>query len=175
MKTRDLTYMALYLALFAVLEFISGRLPILRMPQGGSIGIAVIPLLLASYHLGWKKGVLVGVLSVALKWIVGASIWIVDFPQFMLEYILAFGIYGIAVLFKNFKIGPIAIYTGIIATSVLRFLFHYIAGVFYWGAGWYGSFIYNFGYMFGTMILCLIVVPIFMGRLPAFKNKDHKY
>ena len=170
MKTRDLTYMALYLAVFTVLEYISARLPILRMPNGGSIGLAVVALLLASYHLGWKKGVAIGVLSVALKSIVG-QLWIVDFPQFVLEYILAFGIYGLAVLFTNIKIGAVTIYTGIIVTNVLRFLFHLVAGVYYWGIDWHGSFVYNFGYMFATMILCLIVVPIIKSRLPELKEK----
>ena len=54
-KTRDLVYMALYAALFIALD----QITLFRMPQGGSINLSSIALLLASYHFGWKKGALV--------------------------------------------------------------------------------------------------------------------
>lgn len=168
MKTRDLTYMAFYLGLFAVLDFVANRVPIFQMPNGGSLGLGIVPLLLASYHLGWKKGVFVGVLSVAIQALVG-QLYIVDFPQFMLEYFIAFGIYGIAVLFKNYKMVSIPLYTGIIVTNLIRFLCHWVAGVYYWGLDWSGSAIYNSGYMIATTILCLIIVPLVMIRLPKSK------
>ena len=38
-KVRDLVFMALYAALFAVLDIISNEfIPFLQMPEGGSIG-----------------------------------------------------------------------------------------------------------------------------------------
>lgn len=164
MKTRDLTYMAVYLALFAVLDFVANTVPLFQMPNGGSLGLGVIPLLLASYHLGWKKGVLVGVLSIIIQELVG-QLYIVDFAQFLLEYVIAFGVYGLAVVFKNFKIGAVTVYTGVIVTNLIRFLAHWFAGVYYWGLDWAGSAVYNSGYMLATTILCIILVPLIVPRL----------
>ena len=48
--TKDLVYMALYAALFIVLDVAVNTLGILQMPNGGSLGVSVIPLLMASYH-----------------------------------------------------------------------------------------------------------------------------
>ena len=62
--TKDLVYMALYAALFIVLDVAVNTLGILQMPNGGSHGVSVIPLLMASYHLGWQKGTVVAVLSI---------------------------------------------------------------------------------------------------------------
>ncbi|NLW15777.1 MAG: hypothetical protein GX038_05955, partial [Erysipelothrix sp.] len=62
-KTRDLTLMAVYIALYVVLEWATGFIPILSMPQGGKVGISAIPLILASYQLGVRKGLVVIVAS----------------------------------------------------------------------------------------------------------------
>ena len=67
MKIKDLVYMAVYIALALVLDYISQLIPFLQMPQGGCINLAVIPVIISSYHLGWKKGLSVGF----LWWIVG--------------------------------------------------------------------------------------------------------
>jgi thiamine transporter len=62
MSTRDLVKMSAYLAMFIVLDYLSNMIGIFRMPQGGTLGLGVIALLLASYDLGWKKGVAGGLL-----------------------------------------------------------------------------------------------------------------
>ena len=69
--TKDLVYMALYAALFIVLDVAVNTLGILQMPNGGSLGVSVIPLLMASYHLGWQKGTVVAVLSILLQYVTG--------------------------------------------------------------------------------------------------------
>ena len=66
-NVKDLCYMALYVALAVVLDYVSALIPFLQMPNGGSINLAVIPVFVASYHLGAKKGVAVGL----LWWLVG--------------------------------------------------------------------------------------------------------
>ena len=161
MTVKDVAYLAFYLALFTVLDYLSNSLPLFKMPYGGTLGLGVIALLLASYHLGYKKGLLVGMACVLLQFVTGAM-YIVSFYQFVLDYLLAFTIYGIAVLSGR--------YGGIVVTNTLRYVFHVVSGVIFFGeyAGeqnvFVYSLIYNAWYMVPTTLLCLLVVPLLSDR-----------
>lgn len=164
MKTKDLILMAFYLAIFVVLDYMANVLPLFKMPNGGTLGLGVIALSVASYHLGWKKGVAVGLLSVLLQFLTG-RMYVVDPMQFVLEYLVAFGIYGLTSIFPNYSIKGIPIYVGIIVTNLIRYLAHSIAGTLYWKTEWWASVSYNGWYMIPTMIVCLILTPIIMNRI----------
>jgi thiamine transporter len=164
MSTRDLVKMSAYLAMFIVLDYMSNMIGIFRMPQGGTLGLGVIALLLASYDLGWKKGVAVGLLSVLLQWMTGAM-WFLNWFQFILDYLLAFGIYGIACLVPTTKIGKQMLLWGVVVTNLIRFASHTIAGVLFYEVTWWGSLAYNGWYMIPTMVVALIVVALVLPRL----------
>jgi thiamine transporter len=164
MSTRDLVKMSAYLAMFIVLDYLSNMIGIFRMPQGGTLGLGVIALLLASYDLGWKKGVAVGLLSVLLQWMTGAM-WFLNWFQFILDYLLAFGIYGIACLVPSTKIGKQMLLWGVVVTNLIRFASHTIAGVLFYEVTWWGSLAYNGWYMIPTMVVALIVVALVLPRL----------
>ena len=87
--------------------------------------------------------------------------------QFLMEYPIAFGIYGLASLFPNYG----KFYSGVAVTNLIRLALHVIAGTIYWSTPWWGSFTYNAWYMIPTMLLCLIVVPLISERL----NKDRHF
>ena len=70
-KILDLVYMAMYLALFFVFDWLANVVQLFQMPNGGSLGLGIIPLLMASYHLGWKKGTGVALLAVLLMFLTG--------------------------------------------------------------------------------------------------------
>ena len=55
-KIKSLVYIALYGALFVVLDFIANTFNLFVMPQVEDYRWEQLPLLLSSYHLGWKKG-----------------------------------------------------------------------------------------------------------------------
>ena len=120
-KISDLVYMAMYLALFMVFDWLANQIGLFKMPNGGTLGLGVIPLIIASYHLGWKKGLAVAILSVVLQFMTG-KVYVVQnsdgftafqvFIQFMMEYPVAFGVYGLSSLFPNFK----NFYSGIVVT-----------------------------------------------------------
>ena len=63
LSVKDLVLMAFYVALFMVLDTFVNTLGIFQMPNGGSLGVSTLALLMASYHLGWKKGLFVSVVS----------------------------------------------------------------------------------------------------------------
>lgn len=166
MTVKDLSLMALYLAMFIILDVIANKLP--KMPQGGSIGLGIIALLLASYHLGWRKGLIVSFGSVLLQFMTG-QMYIIHPIQFVLDYVVAFGIYGIASLMP--------MYVGIVVTNTIRYVCSVISGVVFFGVGVEGSVLlfslgYNAWYMVPTLIICLIAVPIVYNRIikPQFNR-----
>lgn len=98
------------------------------MPQGGTLGLGTIALLLASYHLGWQLGLITAMLSVLIQFVTG-QMYILGFTQFLLDYFIAFSVYGIACLFPNWKY----FYSGVLITNLIRFLSSTISGVVFYG------------------------------------------
>ncbi len=165
-STRDIAYIAMYLAIFYVLDLLSNQLP--AMPQGGTIGLGTIALLLASYQLGWQKGLVTAVLSVLLQFLTG-KMYLLNLGQFVLDYLIPFGVYGLASLFPNYKY----FYSGVLITNAIRFVSAAAAGVLFWETAWWASCAYQAWYMVPTAILDLILVPILYKALaPYFKAKN---
>lgn len=152
----EMAWMALYAAMFIVLDYISNQIPFFRMPNGGTLGFSTIVLLIAAYHLGWRKGVVVALLTIPLQGFF-APFYFQHILGFVMEYVLAFAVYGLAPLFPK--------YSGIVVVNTIRFLLHLVAGVYFWGTTWWASFSYNAWYMVPTMIVGLIFVPLIVKRL----------
>ena len=153
--TKDLVYMALYAALFIVLDVAVNTLGILQMPNGGSLGVSVIPLLMASYHLGWQKGTVVAVLSILLQYVTG-PMYTPDLIGFLLDYFFAFSVYGLASLFPNYK----WFYSGVLITNLVRLISSTLSGILVWETAPWASLVYNATYMIPTTILCLVLLPL---------------
>ncbi len=178
-RISDITFMAAYLALFMVLDWLTNTLHILQMPEGGSLGISIIPLLLCSYHLGWKRGLMVALLSVLLMFMTGRvyiiqnsdgfAMWQIVL-QFMMEYPIAFGIYGLASLFPNYG----SFYSGVAVTNLVRLVIHVAAGCWFWSTPFWASFSYNAWYMIPTLLMCLVIVPVLAERLGKFRVFSQK-
>lgn len=157
MKTNHLVKASFYLSLFFVLDVISNSFNLFRMPQGGVLGLGVIALMMAAYDMGWVKGLLIALVSIILQMFV-SPLFVVAFPQLFLDYIFAFGIYGLSPLF-----GPV--WLGVVLVNVIRFISHVLSGVLYFEAGWIASMTYNAWYMVPTLIISLLVVPVLKTRL----------
>ena len=164
--TKDLVYMALYAALFIVLDVAVNTLGILQMPNGGSLGVSVIPLLMASYHLGWQKGTVVAVLSILLQYVTG-PMYTPDLVGFLLDYFFAFSVYGLASLFPNYK----WFYSGVLVTNLVRLICSTLSGILVWETAPWASLVYNATYMIPTAILCLVLLPLVMPRIKPVMNK----
>ena len=186
MKTLDLVKMAMYLALFTVLDLLATNLPIFKMPNGGSLGLATVVLMLAAFDLGWKKGLLVSLLSIVMQQFVG-EIYLIRIDQVFFDYVLAFGIYGLAPLLtlvpKN-KDGRVPV-LGLVISSVIvncvRFASHVFVGATLWlvhlpqAERWGASFAYSSSYMIPTIIYGAIMLPIlYLALWPAFKRQKEK-
>lgn len=179
-KTRTLVFLGLYIALSVVLQYVSGLIPFLQMPQGGNIDLGVIPIFMASYQFGYKTGVLTGLMCWLINFVLGISgSWFLTIPQYLLDYIIPVCILGIASLMP--KVGKISnIYTGITITMLIKYMSHVLSGVYWWFpetsyAGslesWIYSLSYNLYYNLATYIVALLVVVAIISKLNNSTNK----
>ncbi len=171
-KSLWMSYIAMFIALQVALEFINEFIP--SMPFGGSIAFSLIPIFLASYLLGVKSGIIVGVGSSIVLFAVGlASFW--GWWSVLLDYIIPLGVCGLAGLIKNKKLkNGLELPIGIWFSMLLKFMAHYASGVFLFYENtpanmskYVYSFIYNLPYNVLTGIVCFILVMIL---LPKLKN-----
>lgn len=176
-KTRKISMIALYSALAVVLGIIEEIIPIFKMPNGGNISLAIIPILICSFHLGWKSGTISGLLWWIIGFITGQDYYMVSLPQIIFDYIIPSVICGMASIVPNIKRLP-NYYVGIIVTIIIRFLSFFISGVYFWmpegeAAGSIAAIIYSFNYNIyynlATMIVAVIVVPIILKKLKKAK------
>lgn len=159
------------IAIFGALAFVLDLLAF-SMPQGGSISLALIPIVLMAFRRGTLAGVLTG-LTMGLLQVVTGRIYIVPlsftfaFTQVTLDYIVSFASVGLAGLLRsnylknlrNDRKGKMAaaVILGTFIGSFLRYLVHVIVGIWFFGEFAEGnvviySLIYNATYM----------VPIFL-------------
>ena len=93
-----LSYLALYTAMYVVLKFVGNLIPFLAMPNGGSIELELIAVCLASYHLKWKGGVAVALLSWLITIVLGFPMYFVHPVQIALDYVLPLVFIGLSSL-----------------------------------------------------------------------------
>ncbi|HZJ86542.1 MAG TPA: energy-coupled thiamine transporter ThiT [Erysipelotrichaceae bacterium] len=161
LTTRELVMLAVYAALFLALELVQNQFGFFKMANGGSWSISVVVLLLASYHLGYKKGVYISLISVVLQFLSGDMYLATGVFGFILDYVIAYGVYGLASIFPNFKF----VYTGVFVTNLVRFLVSTLSGMIFYKVDLLGSLAYNATYMLPTTITALVLVPILHHRM----------
>ena len=154
-SVKELVLMAFYVALFMVLDTFVNSLHILQMPNGGSLGVSTLALLMASYHLGWKKGTIVSIVSVFAQFLTG-PMYTPDLIGFLLDYFIAFSVYGLASIFPNFGF----VFTGVFITNLVRFISSVISGVIVYHTTLWGSITYQVTYMLPTVIMAMVVLPL---------------
>lgn len=186
--TRTLVFIALYAAMAVVFDYLNQFIPFLQMPQGGSINIAVIPVFIASYQLGWKEGIVTGLLWWLIGLMFGLNNYMVSPMQTVLDYVIPAIICGFASALP--RIGSISnVYVGITVTMLLKYVSHVLAGVYFWfpegeAAGtigaWFYSLNYNAWYNLATLVVAIIATPILIKmlnnssvtRFSAIKSKE---
>lgn len=173
-KTRNIVFIALYVALAISLDYIKELLPFLNMRAGGSINIALIPIVVASFHLGVKKGIVTGLMWWLLSFVLGLNKWFICLPQYLLDYIIPSGIVGISSLFYKNKTSK-EIILGIILMMIIRTTSIIVSGAYYWpgelASGSKAAFIYSLSYNLPYSVLtCLMLVILIPIILKSLKN-----
>lgn len=187
--------MGLFVALEIVLEFLFKMVP--GQPQGGTISIALVPILFTSYFMGAGYGLLVGFAATLLQFALGLATFYGPW-SLVLDYLIPVTVIGIASAFPSFRVKvatanthnildnknmenarsfSFPLYTGIIVVMIIKFISHYLSGAWlfaeYAPAGqnpWLYSFGYNIVYCLPTLILCYIVFALIA---PPLKRSLH--
>ena len=163
-----------------ILDIVSGMF--LRMPQGGSVSIMMIPIFLISFRWGVKAGLTTGLLTGIVQIAIG-NLFLQHPVQLFLDYIAAFAVLGFSGLFASGvresalakKRGALTAYVigGVFIGSVLRYAAHTVSGAVFFGSFapkgtpvWIYSLVYNATYMIPSFILSAIVLILLFMTAP---------
>ncbi|MDO4362538.1 MAG: energy-coupled thiamine transporter ThiT [Eubacteriales bacterium] len=153
-------------AIFVALAQVLGYIKLFELPQGGSVGIGMLPIFIYCARWGFGPGMLASIAYSVLQLLLdGAYAW--GWQSILGDYIFAFSVLGLAGLFSKQKNG---FFTGCCVGSAARFLVHYLTGVFVWGeympetffgmtmtTPWFYSALYNGSYMLLDLVFCLLL------------------
>ena len=180
--TRIICEIAIFAAIGFILDEIQGAIAF-SFPSGGSIGFAMVAVLILAYRRGFLPaifaGLIMGLLDIATK------AYIIHPAQLFLDYILPYALVGFAGLFKPLfdksddkKIKILWLIVGALVGGLLKFFSHFFAGIFFWnnpsdfawGLNYMSpalySFVYNIAFIGPSIVLCAALLVILFLRAP---------
>ncbi len=200
--TKCLAEIAIMATLAFALDALQGGLFRGLFPNGGSIGFAMLPILIMCFRRGFLPGLLTALILSFLQLLGGVYVisnsWYMIILQLLLDYIVAYPLVAVAgIFYKTFQKSSSTkrkISILIAATCIggfLKFLAHYLAGVIFWadncptdflGGPLVYSLVYNGGYMLpniivNAIVLCILLVTLpqaFMVNVKKGENEDEK-
>ena len=162
---RALTEGAIMVAVAQVLSLIK----LWEMPWGGSITLAMVPILLYAVRWGLGGGLLAGFVFGVLQFAFDGG-FAISWQSIVGDYLLAFAALGLGGLVSGKKN---AIFTGTVIGGLARFLVHYVVGATVWAeympesffgmtmhSPWFYSLLYNLAYMLPNIVICLVIFAI---------------
>ena len=172
LRIRALCEGAILLALAIVLNMLSKSL-FANLPQGGSISLAMFPLLLIAHRWGWGSGLLAGFCYGLLDMLLdGGYAW--GWQSILLDYLVAYTALAVGGFFKGKAWG---IFPCVAIGSLGRFAVHYFSGVTLYkiieptgiegleGLGVFTnphvySIVYNGVYMLPNMLIAMVIAAL---------------
>ena len=144
--------------------------------QGGSVGAAMLPIVVFAFRHGGGWGVMAGLIFGTIKcFFAGGFAW--GWQSILLDYTVAYGAVGVAGFCSKL---PHGLGIGAVVGAAVRFVIHYISGVTIYAIiaptelfgitflnPWFYSLAYNLGYMLPSTIL--VVALCFLLEKPLSK------
>ncbi len=150
---------AILIAAAEILSF----LPLYKLPWGGSIDLAMLPIILFCVRWGFGPGMIAACAHAVLQTMFEGGIAI-GWQSILGDFLIAYAVLGVAGLFK----GKFCI--AATAACTLRFLVHYVVGATIWAeympesffgmtmtTPWIYSALYNGAYMLPDLAMILVV------------------
>lgn len=179
-KVRILCEAGLMIALATILSYIK----VFNLPQGGSITLEMLPLVIMAMRHGTKWGCATGFTSGLLQMIMGfenvlyCNTLLSQFGCIMLDYLLASAVLGLAPLFAGKKTTA-GLVTGTVIAGILRFVCNFLSGWLLWGSyawegwsAWAYSLAYNGSYMVPNIIIAAIIMGLLSKPMGKFLRGD---
>ncbi len=158
-SVRTLTEGAILMALAEILSF----LPLYKLPWGGSIDFAMLPIILFCVRWGFGPGMLAAVAHGLLQMLFEGGIAI-GWESIIGDFLVAYAVLGVAGLFKGRFLPAVCV------SCAARFLVHYVVGATIWAnympesffgmtmtTPWLYSALYNGAYMLPDLVILLAV------------------
>ncbi len=168
-------------AVMIALAFVLAQIKLFTLPYGGSVTLAMIPLVIMAYRHGIKWGGATAFIFGVLKLILGfenvmyCNTLIAQIGCVMLDYLVAYTVLGLAPLFGKI-VGSKRVLGAVIGTvfaGLLRFVCSFFSGWLLWGS--YApegqgpvlySLIYNGSYMLPNIVIAAVLVGILAKTAP---------
>ena len=182
LHVRALCEGAIMLAVAIVLNRLS-KVVFANMPNGGSVTLAMFPILFYAHRWGLRQGLLMGFAYGLLDMLLdGGYAW--GWQSILLDYLVAYTALGVGGIFKGKSWG---IFPGITLGCLARFLVHHISGITIYkilvpteitGFGVFSnphvySLVYNGVYMVPNTLIALIIAGIlFVPMKKYFSGND---
>lgn len=171
LSIRALCEGAILLSLALVLNYLS-KVVFANMPNGGSVSLAMFPILFYAHRWGVGRGVLMGFAYGTLDMLLdGGYAW--GWQSILLDYLLAYSALGLGGLFRGKAWG---IFPGIAVGCLGRFAVHYVSGVTIYkiliptaveGFGVFAnphaySLVYNGVYMLPNLVIAMVIAGVLL-------------
>lgn len=159
-------------ALFVAIAEVLGYIKIWHMPEGGSVSLMMLPIVIYALRWGLGKGLLAGLVLGILDFMLGGGIAI-GWQSILGDYVVAITALGLAGL--GHKKGLPGVIIGSIVGCLGRFISIWVTGVLLWGEymydiyglpmdnEWIYSFLYNLPVLVSgvlTVIVCVVLYNI---------------
>lgn len=201
-SVRVLAEIAIFAAIGFALDALQGGIFKGVFVNGGSIGIAMVPVFIISYRRGLLPGVICGLVLSVIQMLGGVYVIsgasydgamkvLAPFFQILLDYILGYTLVGLAGAFAskykkaegNTKIVWIII--GTVIGGLLKYTSHVLAGGFFWldpeisfwgvnGGSWLYSFVYNGAYSIPNILFSTAIMILIAKFYPVFLDVEEK-
>ncbi len=162
-KKRSSLQYAAESALCIALAIVFSQIKLFHLPQGGSVTLEIVPLIVLARRWGVCRGVMAGAVTGILRMILGG--YVVHPLQGALDYPLAYAALGLTAIGNRS-------WLGVLIGGVARIVCHVASGVIFFAS--YApeglnplvySLAYNAGFMSVNIALALILVPLILSRL----------
>lgn len=165
-------------ALFVALAEILGNFKLWHMPEGGSISLMMVPIVIYALRWGLGRGLLAGLAFGILDFMLGGGIAI-GWQSILGDYVIALTVLGLAGV--GHKKGLRGIIVGSLLAGVARFIVVWITGATLWGEymydiyglpmdnEWVYSFLYNLNALVMAVLTTVVCVAIYnIGSLKKY-------
>ena len=176
-SARKIAFLAMGIALALVIEVLASLY--FRMPQGGSISLVMVPIVIIGYFYGCGTAIVCAIAVGVLQGIFVPPSY-VNFFQYFLDYILAFGVLGFGTAFigKGDDKHKMVLHLefGIVLCYIVKYFCHVISGTLFF-AEYAGdqivivySLVYNISYVAPALVAALLVTPPVLLAVQRYKK-----
>ena len=165
MKDKKLQVM-IEVALIVALSYVFAQIRLFRMPQGGSVTLAMVPLFVLAFRRGAGPAIAAGTLLGFLRLLDG---YILHFAQVIFDYPLPFALLGLAGLFRKQPV------LGVLIAAAARFGSHVFSGAVFFGEyapegvnAWWYSVTYNASFFIPELIITAVILRLLWTRKDLF-------